>query len=94
MALGVAAAATTTMGAVGIPGQASFVTSIAPICIAMGVPIEPLALLIAVEVAARSDAHDGQCQHGRRRHRRRRQRSGFEAEEAESREDKLLKEGA
>ncbi|HST35401.1 MAG TPA: cation:dicarboxylase symporter family transporter [Allosphingosinicella sp.] len=48
-ALGVAAAATTTMGAVGIPGQASFVTSIAPICIAMGLPIEPLALLIAVE---------------------------------------------
>ena len=37
------------MGAVGIPGQASFVTSIAPICLAMGVPIEPLALLIAVE---------------------------------------------
>ena len=49
LALGVAAAATTTMGAVGIPGQASFVTSIAPICLAMGVPIEPLALLIAVE---------------------------------------------
>lgn len=50
LAIGVAAAATTTMGAVGIPGQASFVTSIAPICIAMGLPIEPLALLIAVEV--------------------------------------------
>lgn len=50
LALGIAAAATTTMGAVGIPGQASFVTSIAPICIAMGLPIEPLALLIAVEV--------------------------------------------
>ena len=50
MAIGIAAAATTTMGAVGIPGQASFITSIAPICLAMGVPIEPLALLIAVEV--------------------------------------------
>ena len=50
MAIGVAAAATTTMGSVGIPGQASFVTSIAPICLAMGLPIEPLALLIAVEV--------------------------------------------
>lgn len=50
MALGVAAAATTTMGAAGIPGQASFVTSIAPVCLVMGVPIEPLALLIAVEV--------------------------------------------
>ena len=31
IAIGIAAAATTTMGAVGIPGQASFVTSIAPI---------------------------------------------------------------
>ncbi len=49
LAIGVAAAATTTMGAAGIPGQASFVTSIAPVCLAMGVPIEPLALLIAVE---------------------------------------------
>ena len=49
IASGVAAAATTTMGAVGLPGQVSFVTSIAPICLAMGVPIEPLALLIAVE---------------------------------------------
>ena len=46
---GVAAAAITTMGAAGVPGQASFITSIAPIAIAMGVPIEPLALLIAVE---------------------------------------------
>jgi Na+/H+-dicarboxylate symporter len=49
LAFGVAAAATTTMGAVGIPGQASYVTSIAPICIAMGLPIAPLGLLIAVE---------------------------------------------
>ena len=49
LAAGVAAAAVTTMGAVGIPGQASFITSIAPICLAMGVPIEPLGLLIAVE---------------------------------------------
>ena len=38
------------MGAVSLPGQVSFVTSIAPICLAMGVPIEPLALLIAVEI--------------------------------------------
>ena len=47
--MGVAAAAITTIGAVSLPGQASFVTSIAPIALAMGVPIEPLALLIAVE---------------------------------------------
>lgn len=49
LAVGVAAAATTTIGAAGIPGQATFFTSIAPICLAMGVPIEPLGLLIAVE---------------------------------------------
>jgi Na+/H+-dicarboxylate symporter len=49
LAAGVAAAAITTMGAVSLPGQVSFFTSIAPIALVMGVPIEPLALLIAVE---------------------------------------------
>lgn len=49
IAAGVAAAAITTIGAVGLPGQITFITSIAPICFAMGVPIAPLALLIAVE---------------------------------------------
>ena len=49
LAAGVAAAAITTMGAVSLPGSISFVSSIAPIAIAMGVPIEPLALLVAVE---------------------------------------------
>lgn len=49
IAAGIAAAAITTMGAAGVPGQASFITSIAPIALAMGVPIAPLALLIAVE---------------------------------------------
>lgn len=48
-AAGVAAAAITTMGAVGLPGTVSFVSSIAPIAIAMGVPILPLGLLVAVE---------------------------------------------
>jgi Na+/H+-dicarboxylate symporter len=46
---GVAVAAITTMGAVSLPGQISYVASIAPICIAMGVPIAPLGLLVAVE---------------------------------------------
>lgn len=46
---GLAAGAITTMGAVSLPGQISFVSSIAPIALAMGVPIEPLALLVAVE---------------------------------------------
>lgn len=49
IAAGIAAAAITTMGAVSLPGQVSFVTSIGPIALVMGVPIEPLALLIAVE---------------------------------------------
>ena len=47
--LGILAGATTTIGAAGIPGQATFFASIAPICLAMGVPIAPLALLVAVE---------------------------------------------
>ena len=49
IAIGVAAGATTTLGAVSLPGTVSFVSSIAPICLAMGVPVEPLGLLIAVE---------------------------------------------
>ena len=49
LAAGVATAAITTLGSVSLPGQISFVTSIAPIALAMGVPIEPLALLVAVE---------------------------------------------
>ena len=46
---GVLVAATTTYGTVSLPGQLSFVTSIAPIALAMGLPIEPLAILVAVE---------------------------------------------
>jgi Na+/H+-dicarboxylate symporter len=49
LAIGVAVAAITTMGAVSLPGSVSFITSITPICIAMGVPVEPLALLLAIE---------------------------------------------
>ena len=49
LAAGWAAAAITTMGAVGLPGTVSFVSSIAPVAIAMGVPIAPLGLLVAVE---------------------------------------------
>jgi len=42
-------AALTSMGAVSLPGTVSFVTSIAPICLAPGIPVEPLPLLFAVE---------------------------------------------
>ena len=49
IAAGIATASITTLGAVSLPGQVSFVTSIAPICAAMGVPVELLGILIAVE---------------------------------------------
>jgi proton glutamate symport protein len=49
IALGIAAGAITTMGAVSLPGSISFISSIAPICLAMGVPVEPLGLLVAIE---------------------------------------------
>jgi Na+/H+-dicarboxylate symporter len=49
IAMGVIVASITTFSAISLPGQVSFVLNIAPIALAMGVPIEPLALLIAVE---------------------------------------------
>ena len=50
VAAGVAVASVASYWAVSLPGALSFVTSIAPIALVMGLPIEPLALLIAVEV--------------------------------------------
>lgn len=50
IATGAVVAAVTTIGSVSLPGQVSFLTSITPIAVAMGIPIEPLALLIAVEM--------------------------------------------
>lgn len=47
---GAVVAGTTTLGTVSLPGQASFLTSVTPIAVAMGVPLEPLALLLAVEM--------------------------------------------
>lgn len=49
IAVGIAAGATTTLGAVSLPGSISFFSSIAPICLALGVPVAPLGLLVAVE---------------------------------------------
>ena len=37
-------------GAVSLPGEVSFISAIAPIAMALGVPIAPLALLVAVEM--------------------------------------------
>lgn len=47
--VGILAAVLTSLGAVSLPGQVSFFTSIVPISLAIGTPVEPLALLIAVE---------------------------------------------
>lgn len=50
IAAGALVATVTTLGSVSLPGQVSFLTSITPIAVAMGVPLAPLALLIAVEM--------------------------------------------
>lgn len=94
LAIGVAAAATTTMGAAGIPGQATFITSIAPICLAMGVPIEPLALLIAVEAIPDIFRTLGNVSMDVAATATVARRSGFESDEADTAEDRLLEEGA
>jgi Na+/H+-dicarboxylate symporter len=36
--------------AISLPGEISFISSIAPIAMALGVPVAPLALLVAVEM--------------------------------------------
>lgn len=48
--IGVCVALLTTIGSVGLPGQASFLTSITPIAVAMGLPIEPLVIFLAIEM--------------------------------------------
>ena len=47
---GVTVASLTTLGAPSISGTVSYVSSIGPIALAMGVPVAPLALLVAVEM--------------------------------------------
>jgi Na+/H+-dicarboxylate symporter len=50
LAAGVGVALVTTLGSVSLPGTISFIASIGPIALAMGVPVAPLALLVAVEM--------------------------------------------
>lgn len=50
LAAGIGVAIIISIGSVSLPGSISFVVSIGPIAIAMGVPVEPLALLVAVEM--------------------------------------------
>ena len=47
--IGIAVAAITSLGAVSLPGSISFVSSCAPIALALGLPLGPLGLLVAVE---------------------------------------------
>lgn len=47
--VGALVAAAVSVGAVGLPAQVSFFAVIAPVCIAMGVPVTLLPLLLAIE---------------------------------------------
>ena len=47
--IGVVVATVVSLAAVGLPSQVSFFTAIGPVCLAMGVPVEVLPLLLAVE---------------------------------------------
>jgi proton glutamate symport protein len=49
LALGALVAAAVSVGAVGLPAQVSFFAIIGPVCLAMGVPIHLLPLLLAIE---------------------------------------------
>ena len=50
LVVGILVAVIISVGSVSLPGSISFVVSIGPIALAMGIPIEPLALLVAVEM--------------------------------------------
>lgn len=50
MIVGILVGVIISIGSVSLPGSISFVVSIGPIALAMGVPIEPLVLLVAVEM--------------------------------------------
>lgn len=50
MAAAVLVAVLVGVGSVGLPGQVSFFAAIAPICLAIGVPVDVLPILLAVEV--------------------------------------------
>ena len=49
LAIGIGVATMTSLASISLPGSISFITAISPIAVAMGVPIAPLAILVAVE---------------------------------------------
>ncbi|MBU6206245.1 MAG: cation:dicarboxylase symporter family transporter [Alphaproteobacteria bacterium] len=50
MVAGIIVAGLASLGTVSLPNQVTFLSSIAPIALAMGVPVAPIALFIAVEM--------------------------------------------
>jgi proton glutamate symport protein len=50
MAAAIMVALAVSVGSVGLPGQVSFIASVAPICAALGLPIDVLGILVAVEI--------------------------------------------
>jgi Na+/H+-dicarboxylate symporter len=90
---GVVVAATTTLAAVSLPGSISFITSIAPICYAMGVPIEPLVLLVAVETMPDIVRTTGNVAMDVATTAAVAKRSGYDEGEAATAEDRLLQDG-
>lgn len=50
MAVAVLVAFAVSVGSVGLPGQVSFIASVAPICGVLGLPTEALGILVAVEI--------------------------------------------
>jgi Na+/H+-dicarboxylate symporter len=91
---GIAVASTTTLGSVSLPGTVSFIASIAPICYAMGVPVEPLLLLIAVETLPDIVRTTGNVSMDVAATATVARRSGFDETAPKSEEDRLLEEGA
>jgi Na+/H+-dicarboxylate symporter len=94
IAAGVAMAATTTLASVSLPGSISFITSIAPICYAMQVPIEPLALLIAVETLPDIVRTTGNVSMDVAVTATVARRSGFADDRMQTEQDRLLSDGA
>ncbi|MGA9582320.1 MAG: cation:dicarboxylase symporter family transporter [Allosphingosinicella sp.] len=93
MAAGVAVAATTTLGSISLPGSISFISSIAPICIAMGIPIEPLLLLLAVETLPDIVRTTGNVAMDVATTSTIARRTGFDEAEPLTEQDRLLQEG-
>ncbi len=93
MAAGVAVAATTTLGSISLPGSISFISAIAPICIAMGIPIEPLLLLLAVETLPDIVRTTGNVAMDVATTSTVARRAGFDEAEPVTEQDRLLQEG-